>query len=531
MTLTKQRSTRNPDDFPTLQLFLLAIVRLAEPIALTSIFPYAWQLVKRFEVGNEEDAATYSGLLISSFALAEAVMGMYWGGLSDRIGRKPVLLVGCAGTMLSMVVLGFASNIWVALIGRVFGGALNGNIGVIQTMVGELVTKPEHEPRAYAIMPFVWSIGTIVGPCIGGTFADPHATWPELFPEGSIFDKSPYLLPNLICAVLLFVSIILGYFLLEETHSEMDPRIQLPVDTFASEETPLRETSDAIKRPAVDIRSATYGTFRDLNAQSSELHEESEKAVQCNIFSNKRIMAIVVAMGIYTFHAMCYDHLMPIFFEDDRVLLSGSTAVPDIFYFPGGLGLSMNAVGVVMAINGVIALFIQAVIFPYAAAKVGVFRLFLIVTVLHPIACLLMPYLIWVPESMLYPAMYICLTIRDVFNIIVYPLLLILIKEATPTPSVLGKVNGFAASAGAACRMIAPPVAGFLYTVGSRMDCTALAWWGSALAAVVGSIQCFSIERVKAVDHHPDEVESLVSRPKASAVVTTRALLEDEEED
>lgn len=376
-------------------------------------------------------------------------------------------------------------------------------------------------------MPFVWSIGTIIGPCIGGTFADPHATWPEVFPEGSIFDRFPYLLPNLICAVLLFISIFLGYFLLEETHSAMTPRIHLPVDTFASEETPLRETSDAIKRPAVDIRSATYGTFRELNPQATEPYEEPEKAIQYNIFSNKRIMAVVVAMGIYTFHAMCYDHLMPIFFEDDRVPLSRSASVPDFLYFPGGLGLSMNAVGVVMAINGVIALFIQAVIFPYAAAKVGVFRLFLIVTLLHPIACLLMPYLIWVPESLLYPAMYICLTIRDMFNIIVYPLLLILIKEATPTPKILGKVNGFAASAGAACRMIAPPAAGFLYTVGSRMDCTALAWWGSALAAVVGSVQCFTIERVKAVEHHADEVESLVKTP---ATVTVRALSDDDEE-
>lgn len=90
-------------------------------------------------------------------------MGMYWGGLSDRIGRKPVLLLGCVGTMFSMVMMGFASNIWIALVGRVLGGLLNGNIAVIQTMVGELVTKPEHEPRAYSVMPFVWSIGTIIG--------------------------------------------------------------------------------------------------------------------------------------------------------------------------------------------------------------------------------------------------------------------------------------------------------------------------------------------------------------------------------
>ncbi len=126
----------------------VAIVRLAEPIALTSIFPYAWPLVKRFEVGDEKDASFYAGLLISAFALAESLTGMYWGGLSDQIGRKPVLLVGCAGTMLSMIMVGFASNIWFALLGRALGGFLNGNIGVIQTMVGELVTKPEHE-RGY----------------------------------------------------------------------------------------------------------------------------------------------------------------------------------------------------------------------------------------------------------------------------------------------------------------------------------------------------------------------------------------------
>ncbi|RBQ68360.1 hypothetical protein FVER14953_21041 [Fusarium verticillioides] len=139
---------RDPDAFPAMQLFLLAIVRLAEPIALTSIFPYAWALVKSFEIGREEDASFYSGILISAFSLAEAVMGTYWGALSDRIGRKPVLIIGSLGTMISMLIVGVAPSFGVALFGRLLGGLLNGNIGVIQTMVGELVTKPEHERKS-----------------------------------------------------------------------------------------------------------------------------------------------------------------------------------------------------------------------------------------------------------------------------------------------------------------------------------------------------------------------------------------------
>lgn len=72
---------------------------------------------------------------------------MYWGAVSDRIGRKPVLLMGCMGTITSLLVVGLSPNFWVALCGRIIGGLLNGNVGVVQTMVGELVTKPEHERK------------------------------------------------------------------------------------------------------------------------------------------------------------------------------------------------------------------------------------------------------------------------------------------------------------------------------------------------------------------------------------------------
>ncbi|ESZ99135.1 major facilitator superfamily transporter [Sclerotinia borealis F-4128] len=502
-----QRSQQDPDKFPTTQLFLLAIVRLAEPIALTSIFPYAWALVKKFQVGSEDDASFYAGLLISAFALAESMTGMYWGGLSDRIGRKPVLLVGCCGTMLSMIMVGFASNIWIALLGRALGGFLNGNIGVIQTMVGEMVTKKEHEPRAYSVMPFVWSIGTIIGPAIGGTFADPTTTFPNIFSADGLFNTFPYLLPNLMCAGLLFISILAGYFLLEETHPDMQPRVSLPDDTYHSEETPLMATADAIKTPAVDLRAETYGTFE--GSDDSAWRNTPTKFAPPKIFG-RNVVALIIALGIFTYHSMSYDHLLPIFLEDTKGARNNISAISNGFsslMMPGGLGLSVQQVGVIMSINGVIALFVQAVIFPWAAEFFGTYRLFILVTVLHPIAYLMVPFLVYLPPSFLYTGLYTALFVRNLLSILLYPVLLILIKEATPSPNVLGKVNGLAASAGAACRTVAPPVSGYLYALGSKTNFTSMAWIGSALVASVGAIQCFTVKRSRRDDNGEGEGE------------------------
>lgn len=197
-----------------------------------SIFPYVYQMVESFHVtDNDRKIALYAGMITSSFTFAEFSAGMFWGRMSDRIGRKPVLVMGLIGTAISMIVFGFAPNLATAMVARALGGLLNGNIGVLQTTVAEIVTVKEHQPRAYSIMPFVWCLGSIIGPAMGGALAQPCDNYPWLFQRGTIFDSFPFLLPNLVCVVVLSSGIIVGLLFLEETHPEKrnrrDPGLEL----------------------------------------------------------------------------------------------------------------------------------------------------------------------------------------------------------------------------------------------------------------------------------------------------------------
>ncbi|KAL8700348.1 MAG: hypothetical protein Q9224_001004 [Gallowayella concinna] len=122
-----QSNSMSPAPFPYQQLFILALCRICEPIAFMSIFPYIYFMIKSFHItDNEDQIGLYAGLVTSAFAFAEFSTGVFWGRLSDRIGRKPVLMTGLIGTLISMIVFGFASSLPIALLARALGGALNG---------------------------------------------------------------------------------------------------------------------------------------------------------------------------------------------------------------------------------------------------------------------------------------------------------------------------------------------------------------------------------------------------------------------
>lgn len=205
---------------------------------------------------------------------------------------------------------------------------------------------------------------------------------------------------------------------------------------------------------------------------------------------------LVTALGIYTYHAMCYEHLLPIFLQDKRYqeinILSDNAS---LFHIQGGLGLETKTVGLIMSVNGIIALFVQAIVFPIVTDKLGCFRTFMMVTLLHPVAFFIVPYLVLLPSNLLLVGIYFCLIVRQTLSILDYPVLLIMLKQATPAPRYLGKINGLAAAVGAACRMIAPPIAGLLYSKGRKIEFTGLAWYGAGMVAIFGAFQLFWVPR------------------------------------
>ena len=364
-------------------------------------------------------------------------------------------------------------------------------------------------------MPFVWSVGTIIGPSIGGYFADPVRSFPSHFAKNGLFDKFPYLLPNLICSGLMLVSGLVAWIFLTET-LEAEPTDDGHTPRERRESFAVMPAQPTSLMPAANITQESYGTF---NAIEEEPEDEDWKDHQDSPVGSRpvstvgtgqkaftrRVVMITIALGIFTYHSMTYDHLLPIFFQDERVPPDNQHAFKHDFVqgsFAGGLGLSTQNVGVIMTFQGIIALVIQAVIFPLMASYLGVWRTFMAVTIAHPIAYFVVPWLVYLPENWLYPGIYACLTIRNLTSIVAYPILLILIKEASPAPNCLGKINGLAASTGAACRTLAAPIAGFLYGVGIDINFTALAWWVSTAVALIGTIQAFFInQRSKGVHY------------------------------
>lgn len=528
---SKDAPAKRDDGFPTYQLTILAICRFSEPIAFNSILAYTYIMVQDLN-GNDANASFYAGLLVSAYAVAEALTAMLWGAVSDRYGRKPVVLIGLCGVALSSLLFGLAKQYWVALLARFIGGSLNGNVSVMQTMVAEMVIDtPQHEPKAYAVQPFVWILGSIIGSAMGGFLAQPAKFYPDYFAEDGLFARYPYLLPNLVAVAVIVLAVIQGIIFLDETNPRFKKHGHQAAavdDNVAEDETsPLIRTvsqpksiSESLRQAGpffgeeglptttdqrFDIRRNSFGTMHSISVHPDvhDLHPTHPQAEEPQRAVNFGVLMFILALVTAAFHQMAFGAILPIYLLDSPSYNSSSVATITTFRprldLTGGMGFSLHDVGSYLAVNGFIALFIQGVIFPVFVEWAGVWLSFLLPTLIYPACYIVMPLLSLLrtgtaatDESWLLPAgIYSTMFFQNILGIIATPCALILLKNACPSPLVLGRVNGLAMSAVCAARTVSSPLVGVVYDAGG----SAAAWGFCAVVAGLGALQLLWVPR------------------------------------
>lgn len=184
---------------PLLPIFLIVLV---DVLGFTIILP-----LLPFYSEKLGATPTVIGEIVAVYAICQLISGPILGQLSDRFGRRPVLLVSQAGTLAGFFLLAWAHQVWLLFVARAVDGATAGNLTTAQAYISD-VTKPENRAKAFALIGIAFGFGFLVGPALSGFLAG-----------------FGYRVPILLACGLSFLSILCTYFLLprrEPIHAAPD---------------------------------------------------------------------------------------------------------------------------------------------------------------------------------------------------------------------------------------------------------------------------------------------------------------------
>ena len=155
--------------------------------------------------------AAVVGLLMSSYSLAQFVFAPVWGRLSDRVGRRPILLLGLLGSVAGFTIFGLASTLSMLFLGRALMGIFGATIPTAQAAVAD-VTAPEDRARGMGLIGAAIGLGFILGPALGGLLANLSSVL-----RLPLFERNPYALPCLASAALAASNLVAAAFFLPES--------------------------------------------------------------------------------------------------------------------------------------------------------------------------------------------------------------------------------------------------------------------------------------------------------------------------
>ncbi|KFY08032.1 hypothetical protein V492_06590 [Pseudogymnoascus sp. VKM F-4246] len=464
------------------QLIILGCFQLSEGVAFTSIFPYIYSMVKSLSGPDSADhnIAIYAGAMVSVFTFGEFVGAPLWAKISDRIGRKPTMLIGSMGAVFSALLFGFSTSLPMAIAARLCAGLLNPNLGVVQTFVGELVSKEQQE-FGFSVTPFLRGLGTIIGPVVGGYLAEPVKNYPALFDKGTLWDSFPYLLPNLVVVICLLSSCTLGLLFLEEVH----PKFRDQVDIRW---TLVSRIGNLFKGKGWNTDEVAYTALKsdEMDVESpqrpkSPTESPEEPGVKPLTVFTTQVKIQILSSAILGFLKVSTLAIVPVFLEtpsgsnQPQDPTGGSVLVNGILGIKGGFRLDTVSASHVFFSQAAAAIAGQTLV-PAIIRTYGPLQCYKAAVALLLYLYCFLPFTANWSTGVGFPTMLGILWVT---------------KNAVLSPMHLATVNGAAASIGCLARTLGPAILGPLFRFGLQTGYVGLPFWLLGVVSGLGGIVSF----------------------------------------
>eukprot|EP00931_Biecheleriopsis_adriatica_P096725 TRINITY_DN70410_c0_g1_i1.p1 TRINITY_DN70410_c0_g1~~TRINITY_DN70410_c0_g1_i1.p1 ORF type:complete len:560 (+),score=31.04 TRINITY_DN70410_c0_g1_i1:158-1681(+) len=431
-------------------------MNMIDCINVNLLTPYVDKMVSQFlnKSPDEPEVAQTVGLLVGLYSLCEVCLSPVWGALADRIGRKPALLIGLAGSVLAPIMFGLGQSLPVVFAARALDGIFCGNVGVTRTYLGEIVDE-SNEAKGFGFLSICFSVGLFIGPLLGGELVYPAQWAPGVF-SGTVFDDYPFLLPNLTYACFAAVAWIIGAVFLEETLPEGE-RCQCRRRQDRRHFTRQLSNLSGQLTPGVDPTGAPAVYFTDDASEAvpvdNPLTAHQQKPCLCTSLTHV-IIAFCALSGYTSANAQLF------------VL---------IVSFPcstGGFGFGPQQIGALQTVAAAALMISNICVYPRATKRFGFLQCFLVGWCVNNLATLLFPvYGLFADPDKYGFWRYVPLACMQIFLAIsgnmMFPTSFAFINRAAEGHD-RGTVNGWANSAGALCRAFFPPAASFVLTIGSE---------------------------------------------------------------
>jgi MFS family permease len=184
-----------------------------------------------------------AGLLIASYSVTQFVFAPVLGRLSDERGRRPILLLSLAGSVVAWTLFGLADALWTLFLARLVAGAMGGNIAAAQAYVAD-VTPEEDRAKGLGLVGAAFGLGFVFGPAMGGIVSSESALTAARAFLPAVVPVTEFTLPSFAAAAITAANLLVALVVLPETNPGRDP-------SAADRRSRFERLSDALSDPAL----------------------------------------------------------------------------------------------------------------------------------------------------------------------------------------------------------------------------------------------------------------------------------------